>query len=224
MGVFCVIISQDPRDLGVVAASNYFPSVINALLDIEPDTDVLRLAQTRIPQEVGKRLGLKRNEIPLVCYEVAELFSPANATDGPQVESIGRVLSDEARIFLLPASSPKLASTVLAQVPPAALLPHISQIVASIERELQRLSVRGHLELDGSGPDVEHLRQCMRVLDALLLNHEGSDDCAVVLGRSKEKNAFGFVRLLTTAQRMLAEDVVTPIGELLPLRIRLYSC
>jgi len=224
MGVFCAIISQDPRDLGVLAASNHFSSVINALLDIEPDKDVLRLAQTRIPQEVGKRLGLKRNEIPLVCCEAAEPFSPANATDAPQVESIRRVLSDEARIFLLPASSPKLASTVVAQVPPVAFLPHISQIVASTERELQRLSVRGHLELDGSGPDVEHLRQCMRVLDALLLSPEGSEACAAVLGRSKEKNAFGFVRLLTTAQRMLAEDVVMPIGELLPLRFPRHSC
>ena len=102
---------------------------------------------------------------------------------------------------------------------------HVKPLLTSSIRELQLLSVRGHLEVeDSSGPDVEHLRSCMRVLDAMLLDAVGGRLCEKLLVSQRDAWAFGLVRLCTTALRMLAEEVAVTVGtSIFRLRVFEYS-
>ncbi|KAH7104822.1 hypothetical protein BKA62DRAFT_690748 [Auriculariales sp. MPI-PUGE-AT-0066] len=196
IGIFCAIISKEPRDLAAITRSLRFTQAMNALLIVPADRDPLRRSTARISLDAAKRFGLKRNEVPLVKISNRLEF----------------ILQEKNHLFAVPPSSPKLASTVLSHLPPRHQAHYLSSIITSMVREMEMLTLRGHLELDGSGSDVEHLRHCIRIVDALLLDPDAVERCHAELEALRDKVTHGFVRLCTTALQMVADDVAFSIA------------
>lgn len=142
----------------------------------------------------------------------------------PQVESIGTVVYERSRLFAssFPVTSSKLASTALAALPQHSIRSSwLAAVVSSAESELCRVSAHVAAHLDGDFmmlddgadvlPDVEHLRSCVRTLDACLLGDDAVSS-EELLSSSRRALASNLVHLCTMCQLLLADGVEEAVG------------
>ncbi|KZV87032.1 hypothetical protein EXIGLDRAFT_752495 [Exidia glandulosa HHB12029] len=206
MGVFCAIVSREPRDLLPLTETTLFGDMVTTLLSVRREQDLLRLAKTRLPLDVSKRLGLKRNEVPLL-------------------ESVGTIVYQRSNLFssAFPVTSNKVASSILAALPKQFLQPEwLRMLVDSAEREMNQVSayLSAHLDDDFMDvdddadplPDIEHLQSCLRVLDSGLLGDDAAD-CEALLAASPRLFAGHFVHLCMACQLLLADGVEPAIAD-----------